>query len=354
MSADRDKYQIVSSRIGAGPRDGQLRRHLPLPVQEGGRAAQSVPWYWQSRELEHQHRRRRRTATTWWLRPTRRPTQRWWLCASDYDGTLGQRREAQRLPRRAVSDGTFVARADRSVSSLAARACGSSRHQDEARPRASPARRPRTHLQIDGTTLPNAGRPAVPVARHHCLPAAGLRRRHRQEGDARPFLAWAAVAEADRRPRAGDGRRLHGAEAAGGSCGAVAAADAGRGARPARRSSSRWPARWRCRSTSTNSSRRSGRCSAAHPNGLLEVANEPTHPSQAPAVGKPDVLLALGGARTGGRPRRARIDRGRRVALPGRTTPRGTHRATTSSMAGATSSASRRARRISRSSGSRS
>ena len=31
----------------------------------------------------------------------------------------------------------------------------------------------------------------------------------------------------------------------------------------------------------------------AHPNALLEIANEPTHPSQAPAVGKPDVLVAL-------------------------------------------------------------
>jgi hypothetical protein len=30
-----------------------------------------------------------------------------------------------------------------------------------------------------------------------------------------------------------------------------------------------------------------------HPNALLEVANEPTHPTQAPAVGKPEVLLAL-------------------------------------------------------------
>jgi hypothetical protein len=30
-----------------------------------------------------------------------------------------------------------------------------------------------------------------------------------------------------------------------------------------------------------------------HPNALLEIANEPTHPSQAPAVGKPEVLLAL-------------------------------------------------------------
>jgi hypothetical protein len=30
-----------------------------------------------------------------------------------------------------------------------------------------------------------------------------------------------------------------------------------------------------------------------HPNALLEIANEPTHPSQAPAVGKPEVLFAL-------------------------------------------------------------
>ena len=30
-----------------------------------------------------------------------------------------------------------------------------------------------------------------------------------------------------------------------------------------------------------------------HPNGLLEIANEPAHPSQAPAVGKPGVLLTL-------------------------------------------------------------
>lgn len=30
-----------------------------------------------------------------------------------------------------------------------------------------------------------------------------------------------------------------------------------------------------------------------HPNALLEIANEPTHPSQAPAIGKPEVLLAL-------------------------------------------------------------
>ena len=30
-----------------------------------------------------------------------------------------------------------------------------------------------------------------------------------------------------------------------------------------------------------------------HPNALLEVANEPTHQTQAPAVGKPEVLLAL-------------------------------------------------------------
>ena len=57
--------------------------------------------------------------------------------------------------------------------------------------------------------------------------------------------------------------------------------------------SSRSPARWTCRSTSTSSCRRSGRRSGPHPNALLEIANEPTHPSQAPAVGKPDVLLAL-------------------------------------------------------------
>ena len=31
----------------------------------------------------------------------------------------------------------------------------------------------------------------------------------------------------------------------------------------------------------------------SHPNALLEIANEPTHPSQVPAVGKPDVLVAL-------------------------------------------------------------
>ncbi len=36
-----------------------------------------------------------------------------------------------------------------------------------------------------------------------------------------------------------------------------------------------------------------GETLGAHPNALLEIANEPTHPSQAPAVGKPDVLLAL-------------------------------------------------------------
>ena len=36
-----------------------------------------------------------------------------------------------------------------------------------------------------------------------------------------------------------------------------------------------------------------GEVLGAHPNGLLEVANEPTHPSQAPAVGRTDVLLAL-------------------------------------------------------------
>ena len=36
-----------------------------------------------------------------------------------------------------------------------------------------------------------------------------------------------------------------------------------------------------------------GEVLGAHPNGLLEIANEPTHPSQAPAVGRVDVLLAL-------------------------------------------------------------
>jgi hypothetical protein len=30
-----------------------------------------------------------------------------------------------------------------------------------------------------------------------------------------------------------------------------------------------------------------------HPNALLEIANEPAHPTQAPALGKPDVLLTL-------------------------------------------------------------
>jgi hypothetical protein len=36
-----------------------------------------------------------------------------------------------------------------------------------------------------------------------------------------------------------------------------------------------------------------GRILADHPNGLLEIANEPVHPSQAPEVHKPDALAAL-------------------------------------------------------------
>jgi hypothetical protein len=36
-----------------------------------------------------------------------------------------------------------------------------------------------------------------------------------------------------------------------------------------------------------------GRIVSEHPNGLLEVANEPVHPSQAPDVHKPDVLARL-------------------------------------------------------------
>jgi hypothetical protein len=36
-----------------------------------------------------------------------------------------------------------------------------------------------------------------------------------------------------------------------------------------------------------------GETLGAHGNSLLEIANEPTHPTQAPAVGKPEVLLTL-------------------------------------------------------------
>jgi hypothetical protein len=36
-----------------------------------------------------------------------------------------------------------------------------------------------------------------------------------------------------------------------------------------------------------------GRILVAHPNGLLEIANEPVHPSQSPEVHKPEVLKAL-------------------------------------------------------------
>ena len=69
--------------------------------------------------------------------------------------------------------------------------------------------------------------------------------------------------------------------------------DAGAGVPDCTSRSSRWPTPASCRLASTHRSRRSARSPPRTRTRCVELANEPIHPTQAPDVGKADVLAAL-------------------------------------------------------------
>lgn len=174
---------------------------------------------------------------------------------------------------------------------LAALACGSSVSREEARPGLASNSQPRTHLQIDGTTFRTPdGRPFQwrGITAFRLLDFIA----DRQEGDARRFLAWAQSRKLtlvrvlamgggfmELKPQDGrmaTSRLLTLAGEYGLHVELVALAG-----------TLEMPVSLDEQLTAL------GEVLGAHPNGLLEVANEPTHPSQAPAVGRTDVLLAL-------------------------------------------------------------
>jgi hypothetical protein len=84
VSADRDKYQIVNSRIGAARVTVNFGGTCPYRSKKGDACA-VVPSYWQSRDLSTNAVGAVEGDDI--VASSYSPTDsRWWLCASDYDG----------------------------------------------------------------------------------------------------------------------------------------------------------------------------------------------------------------------------------------------------------------------------